>query len=182
MAATRGPRPRRPSKADPLIGTTVMLVTAIAGLMAGAAAGWLRLRFIVVDVVGVSMEPTLHYGDRVLVRRARLSALRERDLVVVDLPKPGTPRGARPSRWRPAATWMVKRVAGRPGDPVPAGLVTALGMRSGATVPAGWFAVLGDNHDHSYDSRAYGLLPARRLIGVVVRTIPTAAAPHGRPA
>jgi signal peptidase I len=158
-----------------LIGITVMLVAAIAGLV----AGWLRWRFIVVDVVGVSMEPTLHYGDRVLVRRARLSALRERDLVVVDLPKPEAPRGARTSRWRPAPTWMVKRAAGLPGNRVPAGLITALGMRSGSTVPAGWFAVLGDNHDYSYDSRTYGLLPARRLIGVVVRRIPTAATPHG---
>ena len=73
-----GSRPWWPSKADPLIGAVVLLVAAVTGLAAGAAVR-LRLRFIVVDVVGISMEPTLHYGDRVLVRRAPIGpGVRER--------------------------------------------------------------------------------------------------------
>ncbi len=117
-----------------------------------AVAGWLRSRLRVVVVVGPSMLPTLREHDRVLVRRARPSAVRVDDVVLVA--QPGTTRTG----------WIVKRVAALPGDPAPAGL-------TGPRVPTGMLVLLGDNADRSVDSRDFGYVPVERLFGVVVRKL-----------
>jgi signal peptidase I len=94
------------------------------------------IRLAVVD--GLSMAPTLHDGDRVLVRRTR--KVRRRDIVLIAMP----------------AGWILKRVAGLPGD---------------AGVPPDAYYVLGDNADASIDSREFGCVPAAWIYGVVVRRL-----------
>ncbi|HEX6871523.1 MAG TPA: signal peptidase I, partial [Micromonosporaceae bacterium] len=120
---------------------------------------------------GPSMTPTLHHGDRVLVRRIRPSALRRGDLVMVSLAGISAARGGERHRF------VVKRVAALPGDPVP---TAALPRSSDApwfrryrdgVVPPGMLVVLGDNPDFSVDSRDFGYLPVERLFGVVVRPV-----------
>ncbi|MET7338844.1 signal peptidase I [Nonomuraea sp. NPDC005650] len=137
------------------------------GLLAGvlvAAAGALvaRRRYVVITVEGMSMAPTLHDGDRVLVRRRRADQVSRGDVVVLEPPSdpaqvfvPETD-GTR---------WNIKRAVALPGDPVPPDVDGA-----GARVPAGALVVYGDN-PHSVDSRQRGFFPADRLLGVALRRL-----------
>jgi signal peptidase I len=107
-----------------------------------AAGCVLRHHYLLVRVEGESMEPTLHNGDRLLVRRVRAERLRIGQVVVLT-----------------AAPWIVKRVAAIPGDPVP--------WRPDLMVPAGALVLLGDNRARSLDSRKLGYFATDNLLGVV---------------
>ncbi|HEX6870848.1 MAG TPA: S26 family signal peptidase [Micromonosporaceae bacterium] len=140
------------------------LLAALAVLFAGALV--LRLRFVAVQVEGVSMEPTFHGGQWVLVRRTSVSRLRRGQVVVVAL---------RPESEPPIEVgdppWMIKRVAALPGDPVPRVEVPALTHVPEPTVPADRLVLLGDNPAASHDSRRHGYFDADTLLGVVVRVL-----------
>ncbi|MEU0878751.1 S26 family signal peptidase [Lentzea sp. NPDC005914] len=136
-----------------------MIWVALAVL--GAVVAWLlvlRSRLLVVTVHGVSMEPTYHSGDRLLVRRARLDRVRAGQVVVVQVEAstPDDPTGGR----------LVKRAVAVPGDPVPPRIPVP-----GPRVPVDSLLVLGDNLARSNDSRRLGYLHADALIGVVLRPL-----------
>ncbi|MFI6318208.1 signal peptidase I [Nonomuraea sp. NPDC050556] len=133
---------------------------ALAGVVLTLLA--LRSRFTTVTVSGRSMEPTLQHGDRLLVLRTRLRATHRGRLVVL------------PAAGELGTEWMVKRVVAVPGDPVPLADVPALAAHPSPVVPDGQMVVLGDNQVLSLDSRRVGYVPARPLLGVVVRHLPTA--------
>ncbi|SEL43967.1 signal peptidase I [Nonomuraea pusilla] len=139
-------------------------VIAVLLMGSGVAAfvAVLRRRFMLATVTGFSMAPTLLPGDRLLVRRAPLSRLRVGDIVVV-VPD------ARMAGPRARTGYVIKRLAALPGDLVPERVPSP----SDAQVPPGWMAILGDNPDVSRDSRDYGLVAEKRLVGVVVRAIAT---------
>jgi signal peptidase I len=145
-----------------------MIVSVVGGALAlvGALAlGRLRRRWLVVDVHGRSMEPTLRDGDRVLVRRIPARALRRGQLVVLGASaRLGTER-------------LVKRLVAVTGDPVPAQVRRSVNAGDGDRVPAGKLVVIGDNAAHgSVDSRQLGYFDTDQFIGVVIRPI------NGRPA
>jgi signal peptidase I len=156
----------------------------VLGFAAAAAAGaaatavmWVRRRYLTVAVLGSSMEPALYPGERVLVRRCPLSAVRPGDLVVFeDVPdlRLLTAReradgvGLLPEKLR---IRLVKRAAAVPGDRVPLDVVPALGGAADEVVPAGSLVVLGDNPAASTDSRDFGYVAAHRLLGVVLRKL-----------
>jgi len=125
----------------------------------------LRTRFIVVRVVGTSMEPTLHDGARVIVRRTTLNRVGQGQLVVFASPAPEviTASGDPP--------WRVKRVVALPGDAVPHDQVPELRDPAMPLVPAGHMVVLGDNKSASYDSRRAGYIDGSTLLGIVIRTL-----------
>jgi signal peptidase I len=129
-----------------------MIWALVAGVGVGALAAvlWLRRAWLVVTVVGSSMQPTLRPGDRVLVRRAP-RRIRVGQIVVHAM----------------EPQLVIKRVAAVPGDPVPTGLAIPPGDR----VPRGRLVLLGDNPDHSLDSRALGYYDRADLVGVVVRPL-----------
>ncbi|MEU9338864.1 signal peptidase I [Streptomyces sp. NPDC048290] len=143
------------------------------------AAGLLRRSLVLVTVQGASMEPTYHHGDRVLVRRTR--ALSTGQVVVVERPGPGNswhhpslPRGAGAVSVA-GRQWMIKRVGGSPGDPVPRHVSHGQPVPKGhdpvppdQVVPPGRLVLLGDNPDSSVDSRQLGYFPAARVLGVVL--------------
>lgn len=129
-------------------------------LLLGAAALVARTRLVAVTVVGESMAPTLHPGDRVLVAKVSLRRVRRRQLVVFAHP------GEVPESDPP---WMIKRAVALPGDVVPA----EVSQLAGARVPADRFVVLGDNSARSFDSRRAGYLRGDALLGVVVRHFPS---------
>ncbi|WP_433061005.1 signal peptidase I [Dactylosporangium sp. CS-033363] len=134
--------------------TVLALGAAFALLVAALAV--LRRRFMAVTVSGVSMQPTLQPGDRVLVRRAGLGTVKAGQVVVLH---------------DDGAELMIKRAVAVPGDPVPAIDVTGTAVLDGRTVPPGRMVVLGDNPAFSLDSRRLGFLPGERLLGVVVRRL-----------
>ncbi|MEV7806793.1 S26 family signal peptidase [Microbispora sp. NPDC088329] len=141
--------------------TTVALLAAGAG----AAIALIRRIFLVVEVEGRSMEPSLSAGDRVLVRRQprRGQSVSRGEIVVIARigPGEGFVVDGGPQR-------VIKRVAAVAGDPVPP-MFRTLGEEA---VPPGHILVLGDNLEHSADSRQWGFLPMRRVAGIVARRLP----------
>lgn len=175
-------------------------VVAVAGLvvgLGGAALVWLRRRYVVIDIVGVSMEPSYPSGGRVLVKRTPYPRVMRGEVVVFEhFYGHGTrdehgEHGSGPdlsaaSRSRrgvarrrsslfghlsPYRSWLLKRVVAVPGDPVPRYHVPALRDTPESLVPRGRLVVLGDNPPASLDSRQFGYLPQERLLGVVVRRL-----------
>jgi signal peptidase I len=154
----------------------VVVVVAVGCAALVLAGWWLRRRLVVVTVTGRSMEPTLHHGDRVLVRRVPGRAVRTGQLVVLHWPAgvagpaglagPAGPAGPASDR----GDWMLKRVIAVAGEPVPPGALPDP-TPPGTVVPPGRLVVRGDNVDRSHDSRQLGYLDDRLLLGVVMRRL-----------
>ena len=111
--------------------------------------------FEIIMVVGESMIPTLENGDRVFVNKIGyiIGEPQHGDLVIFK-----TPEDSR--------TNYVKRLIGLPGDRV---MVAEPAYNDFAEeiVPEGTIFVLGDNRNHSKDSRDYhvGFVPMDNLTG-----------------
>ncbi len=154
-----------------------------AGIWALAAAAWLigqapwqawlQTRVRSFYIPSSSMEPTLLIGDRILAKRRTDFA--RGDIVVFQL------------RGRPAGEYLVKRIAGRPGENV--------SIRSGRlyvdgrplaerflgpdarrvdnfgpmVVPEGCYFLLGDARAASRDSRYFGPVAAGQIYGRVYK-------------
>ncbi|MDX2150843.1 MAG: signal peptidase I [Bryobacteraceae bacterium] len=122
-------------------------------------------------VDSTSMEPAILPGDSVLVDKNGERAVRRGDVIVFRDPVEG-------------ADPLVKRVIGLPGESIHIehGRVTVNGevlsepykRESGLShcaagcrfdVPAAHYFVLGDNRDHSIDSRVFGFVPASHVMG-----------------
>lgn len=149
--------------------------------------GWLLHLFLMVVVVeGRSMSPTLEPGDRVIaVRHWPARWLRRGDIVLV-WPWHVPSSGARFPEVRP----FIKRVVGLSGEVFPptgndANTNNGLfypntdGQFQQRTwyIPAGALFVCGDNRSDSLDSRRWGPLPLKNVLGVVVRKLPRKVAP-----
>jgi len=129
-----------------------------------------------------SMIPTLQENDRVVVNKLsyKLHGVGRGDIVVFTTP-PGVPEDYKD---------LVKRVVGLPGDTVeglngrvlvngkvldesylPEG--TATSQFGPQKIPAGTYWVMGDNRGNSTDSRSFGPIPERTIVGhAVVRIWP----------
>ncbi|MFG2006483.1 S26 family signal peptidase [Spirillospora sp. NPDC048911] len=151
---------------------SVLLATAATTVAAATAAVLARRRLVVVHVTGPSMLPTYRPGDRVLIRRVPARRLRHGQVVVFEGPREGRWR-AGPLPGLDADSWMIKRVAALPGDPVPGDVVPAV---ADAVVPDGRLVVIGDGV-FSADSRKWGYVPADRVLGVVVRRLASGRTP-----
>jgi signal peptidase I len=164
-------------------------VTAVAVLAA-------RRLLLVINVIGDSMVPTFHHGDRVLAARTGTWRLRRGDVVIGRIaaeltyvtdpdtgrvridPAPADGENAGVS-YDPLLAFdvepdghvlIVKRVGGVPGDVRSAGA----GGAGAATVPAGHYVLTGDGPG-SRDSAQWGPVPAAAIIGRVLLRLPTPA-------
>jgi signal peptidase I len=161
----------------------IVLVVALAVAL-GVRAFVVQTFFI----PSASMEPTLMIGDRILVDKLsyHLHPVHRGDIVVF-----GRPPGEAASE---DIKDLVKRVVGLPGEtiwssngnvyvqgpdtdnkvkeipePVPG---TQLGPAIPRfRIPAGDYYVLGDNRSNSDDSRFFGPIPRRLIVGEVVMRI-----------
>jgi signal peptidase I len=154
----------------------VLALVLVAALLAGLFVRTFVLRPLTVS--STSMEPTLCPGDRVVVNLwdPDLGDLARGDLVAL-----------RPGR---SDVPVVKRVVGLPGDEVAIRdarlfvndeLVDEPYVDHEAidsvfygpvVVPADRFLVMGDARSVSIDSRAYGPVPAERLVGRIAWQLP----------
>ena len=121
------------------------------------------------QVLGQSMEPTLHSSQRVVIEKItyRFHGPRRGDIVVIDSPK--------------QSEMLIKRVVGLPGETVEVrgGRVFVNGVvleedwtvRQGRgsyaprVVPPLHVFVLGDNRGASNDSRSFGPVPIEDIVG-----------------
>jgi len=121
------------------------------------------------QVLGQSMEPTLHSSQRVVIEKItyRFHGPRRGDVVVIDSPK--------------QSEMLIKRVVGLPGETVEVknGRVFVDGalleedwtVKAGGgsygpqTVPPLHVFVLGDNRGASNDSRSFGPVPIDDIVG-----------------
>lgn len=127
-------------------------------------------------VRGVSMEPTFHNGQTVLVWRLNrfLPPLKRNDVIVL----------------QQGRDVIIKRIYRLPGEEIDDSFpfvlrasrvnnvldyyeqensVTPDGIETHYRVPAGYLVVLGDNLRQSEDSRIFGPVPVRDVLGVVAR-------------
>jgi signal peptidase I len=152
--------------------TVVSLSAQLALLLVIAAAFFLRTP----HVDGISMEPRVHSGEFVLINTLayRFAAIRRGDVIAFrhDAPNPET---------------YIKRVVGLPGERVEIrdGIVFVDGRtlaepyvrfrdhRSAApiVVPPHAYYVLGDNRSESDDSRDWGVLHERDVVGRAVASV-----------
>ncbi|MEU9363640.1 S26 family signal peptidase [Streptomyces avermitilis] len=143
-------------------------LTLVAGTVVARSLGRV---LVSVTVRGTSMAPAYRDGDRVLVRRDRPPA-RGQVVVVEGLPPGGQPRHPAPAgESGPGRTWLIKRVAAVPGDPVPRDQVPALAHVREDRVPLGKLVLLGDNLDVSHDSRRMGYFPMDSVLGTVLKPV-----------
>jgi signal peptidase I len=122
-------------------------------------------------VEGKSMEPTLHTNQRLVVEKLsyHLHGPQRFDVVVIKVPSQG-------------GELLIKRVVGLPGETVEihdgqvyingklldepfVGGDTRPGRQDPITVPPLHVYVLGDNRDHSNDSRSFGPVPIENIVG-----------------
>lgn len=121
-------------------------------------------------VEGPSMEPGLHGGQFILVNKAAywFGSPQRGDIVVFKAPPA-------PSRI------FIKRVIALPGDtvriedgqiyidgellPEPSSILEDSSDYGPVAIPPDYYFVLGDNRNHSDDSRDWGLLPRGNIIG-----------------
>ena len=161
----------------------VMVLLVAVGVAFGVRTFVVQTFFI----PSASMEPTLMIGDRILVDKLsyHLHAVHRGDIVVF-----GTPPNENAG---PNVKDLVKRVIGLPGDKIssqggrvwingkplsepwlPPGTVTT-GIEP-QTVPTGKYFVMGDNRSNSQDSRFFGPIPGKLIVGrVVIRIWPLSA-------
>jgi signal peptidase I len=145
----------------------VIAASCLLGFAALSAA-MARRHFVVVQVNGRSMLPTLRSGDRVLVRRVPAARLTAGAIVVIRAHHRGGNGGGPPPAYR---GWVIKRVAALPGDLVPGPVRAATAGIS--VVPGGMLVLMADNPNGT-DSRRWGLVPADGLLGVVIARLPAA--------
>jgi signal peptidase I len=165
-------------------------ISTRCGLLGASATAGLVLAVVLcsdlVIVSGASMEGALHNGDLLIVLRAavlqaspaakRLALQRGRIVVfrqpggngalavkrIVGIASDRISAEGAPMEKEPDAGKRALGISLAPKDLVPQSIL----------VPQGYYFLLGDNKVDSYDSRVWGPVPEKTIIGVVVGLLP----------
>lgn len=172
-APARPPRPRRRGR---IVYWAIFALLAVA--MVSCLVGFF-VTFRAYTANGGSMQSTLRIGDHVWVQKGQ--DIRRGDIVVYDVPAAG--------QGRISGGTYLKRVIALPGDRVAccdaSGAVAVNGkaldeqaylypgaqpstIRFSVTLAPGQMWVMGDDRAISLDSRGYGPVPTRDIVGRVV--------------
>lgn len=149
------------------------VISSVIALLCLMLSVWVLGRTYVVDIIiirGHSMEPTLYDGDKIWVNKMSkyTGGIRKNDLVVFKHPSKDV--------------ILCKRCVAGPGDsitytrsPLDTTRYSSLlyapskcDSRSSGRNAHDWYYFLGDNRDHSVDSRHFGLVPDYDIIGKVL--------------
>jgi signal peptidase I len=188
VAATiEPPRPRAASRATRvilLVGSAVLALLVIGGIAAGLA---LRSAGVgpgtrTVHVIGAAMEPAVHDGDYLVIQPFAAGGPRAGDIVVMRDPFDHSREFVKRVVALPTQTVSI-----RDGRLVVDGAAQTepyLDPRQPRTVLANWpadgqpvtlggdeYLVLGDNRDHSADSRTFGPVPRADILGRATRIL-----------
>jgi signal peptidase I len=173
----------KPGKAEPAKRSRLRSTIEWAVVILGALLVAFVVRTTIAQafwIPSVSMEPTLHEGDRVLVNKLsyRLHDVNRGDIIVFE--RPATAASINPED---DIKDLIKRVIGLPGDTIearPDGSVYINDHRleepylpSGTRtldlprqeVPEGHIFVMGDNRGDSQDSRVFGPVDEDLIVG-----------------
>jgi type IV secretory pathway protease TraF len=112
---------------------------------------------------GVSMEPTIHPGALFLMLRYTDASPPIRGEIAISSIPPAVYEMPRYSHLRnhPPQITLMKRIVGIPGDQFEI-------QGKSQIIPPRQYALEGDNHAKSLDSRVFGTVPFQALIGRVV--------------
>jgi len=180
---------KRPTQGrlEKLFGPTGATIVEWASVIAGAVVLALVVKIFILQAFYIpspSMYPTLKVGDRVLVNKLsyHVHDVNRGDVVVFERP---------PSEEASTIPDLIKRVIGLPGDAVtfqnghvfingeqlaepylPAGVTTTADfapnrctVEAPCMVPPGDVWVMGDNRNDSKDSRYFGPIEQRTIVG-----------------
>ncbi len=164
----------------------VLLFIGGSGVIALVIVMLMRCILLVVTVENKSMAPTLEAGDRVLmIRHWPTRWLRKGQIVLIE---PGRGVAAEPMLF--AATSYIKRIVALSGETLTISHsdITARNYsfnhkiyyeqnQQVRHIPAGYLFVQGDS-SQSVDSRTWGPLPLRSILGVMLMKLPHKASTH----
>lgn len=165
---------------------SVIRLVAEPLIVAIAIAFAVRASVRLYSIPSVSMSPALQVGDQIIVTPYRFSEPARGDVIVFR--SPANEREL-----------IVKRIVGVPGDLVDSRLgqvrigahtlpepylaaPAATGAIQAQIVPAGSYFVMGDNRDSSYDSRHWGPLPGKLVVGRARMVLWSSSSPIDAPA
>ena len=171
--------PRRNRRLGRLLGEWILILS-----LAMFAAFLIRTYvFQTFYIPSVSMVPTLEVGDRIIVSKISTSigTIHRGDIIVFARPPRESCGGG-------DVTDLVKRVIGLPGETISSRgnkilingkaleqhwkTTRPLGREIGTIkIPKGQYFMMGDNRSASCDSRYWGTLPERYIVGKVVMRI-----------
>lgn len=179
--------PKKQGRLERLFGPTGATIVEWASVIAGAIVLALIVKVFLLQAFYIpspSMYPTLKVGDRVLVNKLsyHLHDVNRGDVVVFERP---------PSEEASTIPDLIKRVIGLPGDSItfqnghvfvngeqldepylPAGVTTTAEfapnrctVEAPCLVPPGDVWVMGDNRNDSKDSRYFGPIEQKTIVG-----------------
>lgn len=171
-----------------MLATTLLVLLLLCALPTGLIF-LLRSALLVIVIHGESMAPTLRQGDRILVLRRFLAGrLRKGQMVIITMPGEQEGLSRAPDT---AQRYYVKRAVALAGESF-----TATGSALSYSehifsmegqeklqswlIPAGHVFVCGDNRQGSIDSRMWGPLPLRNIVGVMLMKLSPLAAGEAR--
>jgi signal peptidase I len=142
----------KPPKRTKIRGFTVFLLITLALVI------FLSPYFKMAEVKGESMLPTLQSGQKVLTSHAYwlVGKVKINDIIVLKEEK--------------SQDYFIKRVLGLPGDKIPwsMGPMNWPMEKGSYTVPEDRIYVVGDNLNHSDDSRKFGAFLQSNILGKVL--------------